>query len=84
MTNEIEAKITSGRYAREIEAKITSGCYAGDPIKVQFGRPLKIWCRGKDVSDVVMELRIDISIRGQILYLKFAEIDPTILGRSNP
>ena len=63
----------------EIEAKITAGFYKGDPITVKFGRPLKIFCRGKDVSDTVAELYIEISMRGQLLHIKFAETSPSQL-----
>ena len=58
----------------ELDARIESGIYDGDPIKVKFGKPLKIFCRGKDITDCVMELIIEISIRGQIIHIKFAEL----------
>lgn len=68
----------------EIEAKITTGFYKGDPISVKFGRPLKIFCRGKDVSDTMVELFIEISTRGQLLHLKFAETSPSQLRGEKP
>ena len=64
----------------ELDAEIKVGMYAGDPIKVVFGKPFKIYCRGKDVTDTVMELHIEISPRGQILHLKFAETSKDMIG----
>lgn len=64
----------------ELDAKIQAGIYAGDPIKIKFGKPLKIFCRGKDITDCVMELFIEISQRGQIVHLKFAETSKEMIG----
>ena len=56
-----------------IEAIIAKGNYKGKKIEVKFGKPLKILCNGEDISDAIIALRIDLSVSGQIIYLKIAE-----------
>jgi len=58
-----------------IEAKIEKGIYNGKTVEVYFGKPFKILVDGQNISDVLMELHIDVTIHGQTLRLKIAELD---------
>jgi len=65
----------------EIDAQIKGGLYDGEPIKVIFGHPLQILFRGKDIGDTVVELHIEVSMIGQIVHIKFAEMSPKMLRK---
>jgi len=58
-----------------IEAEIKKGKYKGRTVKIQFGKPLKVMVDGKDVSDVLMKLQIEIGVHGQFVILQLAELD---------
>lgn len=58
-----------------IKADIKEGSYKGKPIEVQFGRPLKILCDGKDITKSLIALHIKLDADGQVLYLKVAEME---------
>ena len=60
-----------------IQAAVLKGNYKGKTIEVEFGKPLKILCDGKDITNVVVALRVDLSQHGQIIYLKIAETRPS-------
>ena len=57
-----------------IKAKITEGQYKGKPIEVYFGKPLKILCDGKDITNCLMALHIKLDVEGQVVFLKIAEL----------
>lgn len=56
-----------------IKGVILEGKYEGKPIEIQFGKPLKILCEGKDITKSLIALRIDLSARGHLIYLKLVE-----------
>jgi hypothetical protein len=58
-----------------IIGRIESGEYRGKTIKVKFGKPLKVLCAGKDITNVTMEIHVSLSTRGQIIAVKIAELD---------
>ena len=58
-----------------IKANISEGSYKGKPIEVQFGKPLKILCAGKDITKSLIALHIKLDADGQVLYLKIAEME---------
>jgi len=57
-----------------IKATITEGSYRGKPVEVQFGKHMKILCDGKDITNYLMSLHIVFDVKGQVLYLKIAEM----------
>lgn len=58
-----------------VKGMIEEGVYKGKPIEVQFGKPIKILCDGKDITKAVVALHIELSVNGQMIYLKIAELD---------
>lgn len=65
----------SEKRTRWIIGKIEQGEYRGRTIKVKFGKPLKVLCAGKDITDVVMELHVSLTSKGQTIAVKIAELD---------
>ena len=57
-----------------IVGKIESGEYRGKTIKVKFGKPLKVLCAGKDITDVTLEVHVSLTAHGHVIELKIAEL----------
>ena len=56
-----------------IKATITEGSYKGKPLEVQFGKPMKILCAGKDITNDLLALTIQFDVYGHVVYLKLIE-----------
>ena len=57
-----------------IRGKVEEGVYQGKSIEVHFGRPMKILVDGKDVTEYLVALQINLDANGQVIYLTIAEM----------